>query len=437
MFAAIVAGVPAAVKLFGTGPRPWRDNQAPDPSMPTSSNPSRLLSAIDDHRAAMSDLLAELVAVPTENPPGVDYTECLQILERAIRSLELPCERVPIRGPDGIERFAMRSRVGRSGPPLCFHGHYDVVPAQARSQFSPRAEGDTLYGRGSSDMKSGLVAMLYAANAVRTAAWPATGTLELLFVPDEEAGGAAGTGALAAAGLLAHDAIAMLLPEPTSGRVWHANRGALTLEVVVRGRAAHVGLMHQGINAFERALRVVSRLQDLGRELEDRGSILLIGGRVEAGTNFNVVPDICRFTIDRRVNPDEDYDAERRRLLDLLDAARADGVDLQVRVLQEGRTGFSSPDGMVGAALAEAVLDVTGVPAQFEICPGLLETRFYAAAGVPAFAYGPGILAVSHGPQEFVRISRMIECAKIYALTAARLLARADRLPRRGTAAGA
>ena len=65
---------------------------------------------------------------------------------------------------------------------------------------------------------------------------------------------------------------------------------------------------------------------------------------------------------------------------------------------------------------------MTGEPPTFETCPGLLETRFYAERGVPALAYGPGILAVSHGPQEFVRISRMVECAKIYALTAMQLL---------------
>ena len=72
-------------------------------------------------------------------------------------------------------------------------------------------------------------------------------------------------------------------------------------------------------------------------------------------------------------------------------------------------------------ALAASIEETTGKPAAFELCPGLLEIRFYADRGVPAFAYGPGVLAVSHGPQEFVRISRMIECAKIYASTAARM----------------
>ena len=134
-------------------------------------------------------------------------------------------------------------------------------------------------------------------------------------MPDEETGGALGTGALAAAGLLADDTVGMLLPEPTSGVVWNANRGAITLEVTVRGRAAHVALQHQGTNAVERALPLLARLFDVKRELDARGgSILLVGGRVDAGSNFNVVPAECRFTIDRRTDPGEDFDAEKQRL---------------------------------------------------------------------------------------------------------------------------
>jgi acetylornithine deacetylase/succinyl-diaminopimelate desuccinylase-like protein len=316
---------------------------------------------------------------------------------------------------------AIRAWTGASGPTLCFHGHFDVVPAFDGAQFVPRLDGDTLFGRGSSDMKSGLVAMLAAATALKQTGL--RGRIELLLVPDEETGGEYGTGALAARGLLPPDAIGMLLPEPTSGVVWHANRGALTLEVVVRGRAAHVGLQHQGTNAVERALPLLARLFEEKRSLFARnGSIMLVGGRVEAGTNFNVVPAECRFTIDRRTNPDEDFEAARQKLLALLDSARAEGIDLEVRTIQEGRSSSTAPDGPLARALSEAVTAVTGEAPAFEMCPGLLETRFYAERGVPALAYGPGILAVSHGPREFVKIERMIECAKIYALTAIAML---------------
>jgi len=383
----------------------------------------QIADAVDAERDAMRALLSELVAIPTENPPATGYRPCVALLESTLTALGFPFERLDIPSPGEAPRAAIRAWLGESGPALCFHGHIDVVPAASAGQFVPRIDGDTLFGRGSSDMKSGLVAMLFAANALRAAGIALRGRLELLFVPDEETGGALGTGALAAAGLLANDTLGMLLPEPTSGVVWNANRGAITLEVTVRGRAAHVGLQHQGTNAVERALPLLTRLFDVKRELEaQRGSILLVGGRVDAGSNFNVVPAHCRFTIDRRTDPSEDFDAEKQRLLAMLDAARSDGIDLDVRTIQEGRSSTTARHEALAHALSDSVAAVTGDAPSFEMCPGLLEIRFYAERGVPALAYGPGILSVSHGPQEFVKMSRMAECAKIYALTAARML---------------
>jgi acetylornithine deacetylase/succinyl-diaminopimelate desuccinylase family protein len=392
--------------------------------MPESAQRLRsdLDRAIDADRGAMRGLLAALVSMPTENPPGTGYAPCVRLIESALEALDVEHERVEIPSPPEAPRIAVFAWIGAPGPTLYFHGHYDVVPAQSPDQFTPRVEGDTLFGRGSSDMKSGLVAMLYAAKALRASGATLERRLGLVFVPDEETGGTHGSAALAASGLLARDAIGMLLPEPTSGVIWNANRGALTLEVTVKGRAAHVGMAHQGINAFERAVAIVNRLLALKRDVGRADSVLLVGGRVDAGTNFNVVPDRCRFTIDRRINPSEAFDVEKRRLFEILDTARADGIDLDVRTIQEGRAAASPESSALGRALAASINDTTGEPAAFETCPGLLEIRFYADRGVPAFAYGPGVLAVSHGPQEFVRISRMVECAKVYALTAVRML---------------
>jgi acetylornithine deacetylase/succinyl-diaminopimelate desuccinylase family protein len=383
--------------------------------------PESLAGELERDRDAMIALLAALVAVPSENPPARCYQPCVDLLESALDALSIEHRRVDIPSPADAPRAALLAWVGEPGPTLYFHGHYDVVPASAPNQFEPRIEGDTLFGRGSSDMKSGLVAMLYAAKTLKSAGLTRRRRIGLVFVPDEETGGTFGSAALADMAVLATDAIGMLLPEPTSGVVWNANRGAITLEVTVKGRAAHVGLAHHGVNAFERAVTIVNALMALKAQLP-AGSILLVGGRVEAGSNFNVVPDLCRFTIDRRTNPDEDFEQEKRRLLGLLEDARSSGIELSVRTLQEGRTSFSSAESPLGRALAESIADVTGAAPAFEMCPGLLEIRFYTELGVPAFAYGPGILAVSHGPQEFVRISRMMECAKIYALTAARML---------------
>jgi acetylornithine deacetylase/succinyl-diaminopimelate desuccinylase-like protein len=206
------------------------------------------------------------------------------------------------------------------------------------------------------------------------------------------------------------------------------------MKVTVHGRSAHVGLLHQGRNAFEDAIRVVERLQRLARRIgrrrtrfrvtpdAARRSLLLIGGRVEAGSNFNVVPDRCIFTVDRRMNPEEDFERERDTLLEVFDDARRAGIRVDVEVFQEGRPSGTPDSAPLGRALAAHVREVTGRAARFEMCPGLLEIRFYAEQGMPAYAYGPGLLSVSHGPNEYVHVDRIVECAKIYARTAATVL---------------
>ena len=390
-------------------------------------------------RAEMIDFTSELVAIASENPPGNAYPECVRAIASRLRALGLPCEIVkfkPAAGTrDGSGAAIVSSAVGSGRRTLYFSGHYDVVPVTVAGQCAPVLKGKNLFGRGTADMKSGLAAMLYAAVALERQRVPLDGRVGLVFVPDEETGGHRGSGFLAATKRLGVDGIGMLTPEPTSGVVWNANRGAITLRVTVHGREAHVGLMHQGRNAFEDALRVVTRLQRLARRVgrrrtrfkvtpdAARRSLMLIGGRVEAGSNFNVVPGRCVFTVDRRMNPEEDFAAERQALFDVFDAARRDGVKLDVEVFQEGHPSGSPESAPLARALSTHVRAVTGKAPRFEMCPGLLEIRFYAERGMPAYSYGPGLLSIAHGPKEFVETERVVQCAAIYARVAASVLA--------------
>ena len=355
---------------------------------------------------AMIRLTSELVAIATENPPGsrVLYQRCRKLLTTHLRSLGFHIET----HGDCVLAF-----VGNGCDTLYFHGHYDVVPAQHREQFTPVRRGANLFGRGSSDMKSGLAAMIYAAKALVDCRVPLSCRIGLVFVPDEETAGPRGSRSLVAAALLGGDAIGMLTAEPTGGVIWNANQGAISLRVTVPGKTAHVSLQHQGINAFDRAFDVVARLRALKGRVERRaGSILMLGGRAEGGANFNAVPGAFSFTIDRRITPNEDLQTEKKRLITLL-------TDCRVEVLQEGNASQTPGNGRLARALAASVKEVTGKAAKFAACGGLLETRFYAEQGIPAFAYGPGLLAVSHGPNEFVPVANIWKCATVYALTAA------------------
>jgi succinyl-diaminopimelate desuccinylase len=146
-----------------------------------------------------------------------------------------------------------------------------------------------------------------------------------------------------------------------------------------------------------------------------RKSVLMLGGRAEAGTNFNVTPDFCSFTIDRRLNPEENIAKEKRRLCEALEG-------FEIETLQEEPAAATPAQDPLGKILSRYIAKVTGREPAVEMCPGLLETRFYAAHGIPAFAYGPGLLTVSHGPNEFVPTRNIVQCAQIYALTAAEML---------------
>ena len=368
---------------------------------------------------AMLEFTKRLIAIPSENPPGNQYEECARTLIDEMNRL----------GFDDVRRedACVLASAGSGSRTLYFSGHYDVVPAQRRDQFQPRVEGSNLFGRGSSDMKSGLAAMIHAAAAIRDEGLLSAGRIGIVLVPDEETAGPRGSRDLNARGLLGRDGVGMLTPEPTGGVIWNANRGAISLRATMRGKAAHVGRQFEGVNAFERAIPAMARLVDIKKEVElretqqniapaaARKSILLLGGRVEAGTNFNVTPEFCSFTIDRRLNPEENLEEEKRRLRDALEG-------FEIEVLQEEPAAATPAGDQLGAILSRYIGSVTGKDPAFEMCPGLLETRFYAARGIPAFAYGPGLLTVSHGPNEFVPIRNIAQCALIYALTGAETL---------------
>jgi acetylornithine deacetylase/succinyl-diaminopimelate desuccinylase family protein len=406
----------------------------------------RIRRAVARHEREIREFTAALVAVPTENPPGRFYRDCARLIARKLEALGLPAEmiRVPSRylaGERGqsantVEpRWCVLSSLGEGRRTLYFHGHYDVVPASAPRQFNPVVKNGVLAGRGSADMKCGIAALIYAMAVLQELRLPLDGKIGLVLVPDEETGGAGGSRYLLESGRLAQDGIGMFTPEPTSGVLWNACRGAISMRVTVRGKPAHVGLHFRGVNAFEHAMEVAQGFAALKRRVARRQtrfaiapaaarrSVLLIGGQAGGGTNFNAVPAEYSFTLDRRINPEESLAREKRALLAVLERFRKRGCKLDALIFQEEpAAGFSAAE-PVAQRMAECAREITGRTPKFELCPGLLEIRFYAQRGVPAFAFGPGQLEVAHGPNEAVVLKKVFEFTAIYALAAASILA--------------
>jgi succinyl-diaminopimelate desuccinylase len=387
---------------------------------------------LDARADEMAGLLESLVRVPTENPPGRELARCAQLLRDAMEHLGFAPELIELPAAQALEDPAIvRGSVGGASAPVYFHGHFDVVPAQDRAQFDPRRRDGRIVGRGTADMKGGLVSMLYGAAAARELGMLEDRRVVLHFVCDEETGSTAGSGYLRDAGLIDPAALAMLTAEPTGGVIWHACRGAITLRVTTTGREAHVGYVHQGVNAFEHMIRIAEPLTRLSHELlhkrtsfpvedeEAAGSMLVVGGQAGAGAGFNAVPGSAWFSLDRRFNPEEALDEELARLTEMVEqAARAADADVAIEVLQRQPSGSTEQTHPAAQALARCIEAVEEATPRFELCPGVLDTRWYSQLGIPAFAYGGGRLDVSHGPDEYIDESAMRRCAAVYALFA-------------------
>lgn len=393
---------------------------------------AEVLAWLEPHADAMAELVMELVALDTENPPGRGLGRCARVLRDAMVTLGCPAEIVEVAGHAELEDpCVVIGSVGDGPATVYFHGHFDVVPAQSRGQFRPQRAESVITGRGSADMKGGLVSMLYGAIAAHVLGLLDGRRIVLHFVCDEETGGHAGSSHLRDNGLIDPGALAMVTAEPTAPVVWGACRGAITMRVTVHGREAHVGQAHLGVNAFEHATRIAERLHRLAAELLEQrttlpidegdapGSMLVVGGQASAGANFNVVPGEASFSLDLRFNPEQGLDAMRELLTRTVDrAAEEIGADATIDVLQAEPAARTDVDHPAALALARSIGAVEGRAASFVLSPGNVDIRFYAQQGIPAFAYGPGRLDVSHGPAEQVSEEALLRCAAVYALFA-------------------
>jgi acetylornithine deacetylase/succinyl-diaminopimelate desuccinylase family protein len=391
-----------------------------------SARADRIRQAVAARRDELTELLVEFCAIPAENPPGAHLVESQTWIGQTLARYGIRFESHDTSRTGGDHRVIIGS-IGATGLVMYLHGHYDVVPAFTADQFAPTVRDDAIFGRGACDMKGGLVAMMIGALVHRDLG--GSGQIRLVYVPDEETGGANGSERLVEHGLIdAKDCVGAIVGEPSFPDLWYAARGAFTVKVTAHGRPAHVGLHYTGDNAFEHAHHIIGKLladrdriarhrTDLMIEPEAaRKSIMLIGGLATGGTNFNIVPDQFSFTIDRRPNPDEDYAAACKELLDLLNDLGKDHR-LTVEVLQDVLPAYTDADVPLARTLQSAVHLVSGRQAQLSMCPGCLETRIYSSIGIPSIAYGPGPLVQMHGPSEHVPIDNLLEAAAVYAIT--------------------
>lgn len=392
-----------------------------------------------DHRAdEMAGLLARLVACETENPPGHGLAECADLLRQEMDRLGLRPEILkPAHTATLAEPRIVRGRAGEGESLVYFHGHFDVVPAQDRAQFTAKRHGGVITGRGTADMKGGIVSMLYGAAAAAELGLLGGGRIVIHLVCDEETGSSVGSGHLREHHLIDPGALAMLTAEQSGEVIWNAAKGALSLRVDVHGRPSHAGQAHKGINSFLHMLKVAGPLEAYARQMSERhtsypvgageapGTMVVVGGRSGGGSSFNVVPGRTWFTVDGRFNPEEDIEAELARITAIINnAAQAAGASVSIEVTQAAPPASTPATDPAAVLLGECVAGITGAPAWFRLCAGCLDTRWYSQLGIPAFGFGGGRFDVSHGPDEYIEEAAMRRVAAVYGSYAARLLTR-------------
>ena len=195
--------------------------------MPISS--PQVQEWIDAHADEMAELLIRLVAIESENPPGRNLAECAELLRREMDRLGLGPEVIE-NEPSGTIEDPRGSCAAPSAPgkPVYFHGHFDVVPVQHRAQFSAERRDGKIIGRGTADMKGGIVSMLYGAAAAKELGLLRNGRIVIHLVCDEETGSAVGSGYLREHNLIDPAALAMMTAEQSGEVIWNAAKGALS-----------------------------------------------------------------------------------------------------------------------------------------------------------------------------------------------------------------
>ena len=306
-------------------------------------------TAIHDFVSARRDdearFLAEIVKVPSDNPPG-DCARSAETVAKLLEGLGFAVERHKV--PDALTRangmvsatnLIARRRFGQGGPTIALNAHGDVVPPGAgwtRDPYGADIVDGWMVGRGAAVSKSDIATYAFAILALEKSGAQLNGTVELHVTYDEEAGGEIGPRYILEQGLSKPD---LAIGAGFSYAVVNAHNGCLHLEVEVLGRSAHAARPFTGVDALEAANAILTALYGWRGGLAARtsavpgiGSPQMTVGLISGGINTNVVPDRVTFRLDRRMVPEENPAAVEAELRAVIARAAALHPDARVTV---------------------------------------------------------------------------------------------------------
>jgi acetylornithine deacetylase/succinyl-diaminopimelate desuccinylase-like protein len=360
---------------------------------------------IDAHFDDEVRFLQELVRVPTDTPPGNNAPHAertAQVLEGLGLHAELhpvPEQEVRAAGLQSITNLIVRRRFG-AGPTFALNAHGDVVPpgeGWTHDPYGGEIADGCIWGRAAAVSKSDFATFTFALRALESLGATLRGGVELHFTYDEEFGGELGPGWLLRHGVTKPD---LLIAAGFSYEVVTAHNGCLQLEVTVHGKAAHAAIPESGVDALHAAVRILEALYAASASYPQVTSAVpgiahptLNIGRIEGGTNTNVVPGKVMFRLDRRLIPEEvaaEVEAELRGVIES-SAARTPGVRVEIkRLLLALPLEPLAGQQPVVQAIQRHALAIFGEAIPAMGTPLYTDARLYSQAGIPAVIYGAG-----------------------------------------------
>tara|TARA_R110002110_G_scaffold415612_7_gene652394 strand:+ start:202007 stop:203296 length:1290 start_codon:yes stop_codon:yes gene_type:complete len=417
-----------------------------------------LFHRIDGQGAALAALTADLVRIPTINPPGDAYEACAHFLGERLATRGFDVEYLRAEGAlgdsDRYPRTNVVARIEGDGPGPCVHfnSHIDVVaPGEGWTidPFAGLVRDGRVYGRGTCDMKGGLAASVIAVEAILESGVSFPGAIEISGTVDEESGGYAGVAWLAERGHFSRPRVDhVIIPEPLyKDAVCLGHRGVWWAEIEVRGRIAHGSMPFLGVSAIRGMAAFLEKVEhELYPQLAQRRTAMPVipDAARQSTLNFNsihggldeqdmregfpsaLVADRCRVVLDRRYLMEEDEADVRAELVEILDrlTAERDGFEYELRELWSVPPTLTEPDSPLVRALDRNIERVLDKPSRHVASPGTYDQKHVWRVGKlkDCVAYGPGILELAHQPDEYIAIDDMVASAKVMAAAALELL---------------
>jgi acetylornithine deacetylase/succinyl-diaminopimelate desuccinylase family protein len=397
----------------------------------------RLLAWIDEHFDEQVGFLQQVVRIPTDTPPGNNAPHADAVAEMLAQygwSAEkhaVPEQAVRDYGMESITNLVVRRPYGASGPTLALNAHGDVVPpgeGWTKPPYGAEIHDGAMYGRATAVSKSDFATYVFAVRALEALGLPLKGALELHFTYDEEFGGLLGPGWLLEQGLTRPDYV---IAAGFSYNIVTAHNACLQLEITVHGKAGHGAMPETAVDALQAATRILNaiygqlpELKKIKSQVPGIDSPTMLVGRIDGGTNTNVVPGKVVMKMDRRMIPEEDPVAVEAQVRAMIEGAVAGmpGIRLEIRrlLLSHALRPLPGSEKLV-ASLQRHGRAILGEEVTAQGTPLYADARLYGERGIPAVLYGAGPRTVQESnakkADEHVQLEDLRKATKVVALT--------------------